>query len=122
MSQKENKINNKKRLLEALSKCFNNVTIACRDTNLDRSTYYTYYDEDPEFKEAVDALDNITHDFVENALLKKCKEGSDSSIQFYLKTKGKKRGYVDKTEVDLNIRTVEIIVPPKPNSNGESKD
>ena len=42
-------------------------------------------------------------DFTENQLLKKIKEGSEKSIMFYMKYKGRKRGYTEKLEIDGNI-------------------
>lgn len=100
----------KEELLDALSKCFNNVTQACEMTNINRTSYYEYYNTDPIFAKQVDELDNKTIDFAEHALLKKIKEGSSSDIQFFLKHKAKKRGYQEKTELDINIFQVK---PPK---------
>jgi hypothetical protein len=36
-------------------------------------------------------------------LVTNIKEGKETSIIFFLKTIGKKRGYIEKTEVDSNV-------------------
>ena len=46
-----------------------------------------------EFKKRIDNINDASLDFVENQLLKQIREGDLGAIQFYLKTKGKKRGY-----------------------------
>ena len=46
-------------------------------------------------------LKNIALDFAESQLHSQIKDGSTSATIFYLKTKGKKRGYVEKQELDL---------------------
>ena len=47
---------NKKRILEALEKTFGVVTTACKQLGIGRTTYYDWYNNDPEFKKAVDEL------------------------------------------------------------------
>lgn len=104
----------KTKLLEALEMHRGIVTSACKSIDCPRSTYYKYLNEDPEFKSAVEDIQDVAIDFVESKLMQKIdgisiagKEGevydvppSDTAIIFYLKTKGKKRGYVERTEID----------------------
>ena len=92
------KSDNKKRLLIALEKSFGVVTDACKTAKISRDTFYRYCNEDPKFKAAVDAMEEIAIDFVESALYKQVKEGIPSSTIFFLKTKGRKRGYIERTE------------------------
>jgi hypothetical protein len=108
--------NNKKEILEALEKYKGIVTNACGSIGLARSTYYNWLNEDSEFKAAVDEIQETAIDFVEGKLMQKIDgvtmlgKGDDedvtyvlppdtTAIIFYLKTKGKKRGYVERTEV-----------------------
>ena len=44
-------------------------------------------------------IENIALDFVESQLFKNIKEGKTSEMIFYLKTKGKKRGYIERQEI-----------------------
>ena len=88
----------KKDLLIALEKSLGVVTTACKAVNLDRATFYRYYNDDAIFKTAVDELDNVALDFAESQLHKQIQNGEVSSTIFYLKTKGKKRGYVERIE------------------------
>ena len=97
---KFNKIQqNKKALLEALEKSLGVVTTACKTVGLDRGTFYIYYNNDDEFRKAVDDVENIALDFAESQLHKQIMNGEVSSTIFYLKTKGKKRGYVERSEI-----------------------
>ena len=88
----------KKNLLEALIKSLGVVTTACRSVDISRKTFYKYYNEDEVFKTDVDDINNIALDFAESSLHKKIKEGCTTSTIFYLKTKGKKRGYIEKQQ------------------------
>jgi len=103
---------NKKKLLEALERSLGIVTPACKEAGISRNTFYLYYREDPEFKKAVDDINEITLDFAENQLLKKIKEGSERSILFYMKYKARKRGYSDSIDITTGgdkINEIKII-------------
>lgn len=106
-------------ILEELEKQNGIVTIACKNTGLPRSTFYNWATSDPEFKAAVDEIQEVAIDYVESKLMekitgiwqetgKKDDEGepivykvppSDTAIIFFLKTKGKKRGYIERQEI-----------------------
>lgn len=107
---KSNKIQHtKKALIEALEKSLGVVTTACKLVGVDRSTFYQYVKDDPEFAEAVKDIDEVTIDFAESQLHKQIKDGNTTATIFYLKTKGKKRGYVEKTEIDFSTDNNEEI-------------
>lgn len=92
----------KKAFLEAYKKSFGNISMACKNIGIDRGTYYLWK-KIPEFLEALEAIqpDEEFIDFAENALYKKINDGDTTAIIFALKTKGKKRGYVERTEMRL---------------------
>jgi len=108
--------NNKKEILEALEEHKGIVSSACASIGLARSTYYDWLKSDEVFKAAVDEIQEVAIDFVESKLMQKIngvftsgKDGevydnppSDTAIIFYLKTKGKKRGYIEKSELDIS--------------------
>lgn len=105
---------NKYALLEAMEKTLGIVTQACKITNINRGTYYNYYNNDENFKNAIDELFNVQMDYVEEKLFEKIKEGSESSIQFYLKYRGSKRGYSNHVQQDINHRGINInYIEPK---------
>ena len=107
---KSNKIQHtKKALIEALEKSLGVVTTACKLVGVDRSTFYQYVKDDPDFAEAVKDIDEVTIDFAESQLHKQIKDGNTTATIFYLKTKGKKRGYVEKTEIDFSTDNNEEI-------------
>jgi hypothetical protein len=86
---------NKKILLDALEKSLGVVTLACKSAQLNRTTFYNYVNSDPEFAAAVKDVDNVALDFAESQLHKQIGAGVPSSTIFYLKTRGKERGYVE---------------------------
>jgi len=106
----------KKAFIETYEKSFGNVTRSCRAVNISRQTYYNWKKNDKDFKNTLDCIEpeNIFIDFAESKLVDKINTGCTASIIFALKTKGKKRGYVERQEITgaeglpTNV-TVEII-------------
>jgi hypothetical protein len=101
-------------MIEALEQSLGIVTTACKLVGITRDTHYRWLTEDEDYKAAVDSIQDITLDFAESQLHKQIKDGEVTSTIFYLKTKGKKRGYIERVENDLSINqmpqvTIEII-------------
>tara|TARA_R110002020_G_scaffold11269_7_gene42532 strand:+ start:264 stop:617 length:354 start_codon:yes stop_codon:yes gene_type:complete len=92
----------KEAMLKALENSLGIVTVACKQTDTPRSTYYKWLKEDKEFSAQVKEIENIALDFGESQLHQQMKEGSTSATIFFLKTKGKKRGYIERQEIDLS--------------------
>lgn len=92
-------LHNKKRLLIALEKHLGVVSSACNEVGISRTTYYDYYNKDSKFKNQVDELQNVALDFVESKLFNQIHNDNPTSTIFYLKTKGKKRGYIERQEI-----------------------
>ena len=102
MGVKENKTeHNKKAILEALEKSLWVVTTACKTVGIGRTIFYEWLKSDEEFAKQVNDVSNIALDYAESQLHKQIGDGSTSATIFYLKTKGKKRGYVERAELDL---------------------
>jgi hypothetical protein len=91
----------KESILKALEKSLGVVTVACKSSDVPRSTYYKWLNEDEEFAKAVKDIENIALDFGESQLHKQIGDGNTSATIFFLKTKGKKRGYIERNELDL---------------------
>lgn len=89
----------KKHLLEAMEKTAGVVQAACAMAKVSRETYYKYLREDEEFRKVVERLKDVGLDHAEYELFKLIKKGNVAAIIFYLKTQGKKRGYVERQEV-----------------------
>lgn len=83
---------------ETLKECLGIVTATCDKLGVGRRTYYDWRAADPIFAAKCDQVTETTIDFVENQLLKLIKEGKEASTIFYMKTKGKGRGYVERIE------------------------
>ena len=101
MTTKSNTIK-KKALLDALEKSMGVVTLACKSIDIARSTYYEWYKNDEDFKTKVDELQEVALDFAESKLYQLISEGDKTCVIFHLKTKGKNRGYIERSELDLS--------------------
>lgn len=91
----------KKAFIEALNKTLGVITAACEASGIPRRTVYNWIRDDEEFKEAVNDTNEVALDFAENALHRQIKDGVPASTIFYLKTKGKRRGYTEKQEIEV---------------------
>lgn len=68
------------------------VGLALQKTGVTREEYEEWCD-DLLFKLAVDEINETSLDYVENQLLMQIRDGNLNAITYYLKTKGKNRGY-----------------------------
>ena len=91
----------KEAVLEALEKSLGVVTTAVTTVGVARSTFYKWMNEDKDFAKKVKDIENIALDFGESQLHQQIDEGNTAATIFYLKTRGKKRGYIEKSELDL---------------------
>ena len=96
----------KKELISALRSNLGVVSNACEALSISRTTYYKYYNEDSEFRSEVDNVGDSTLDFVESKLFDLISNGNVAATIFYMKTKGKRRGYVERQEVEHNTNNI----------------
>jgi len=77
------------------------VTTACNAVGIGRTTHYQWMKDDPQYAKEVKDIENRTLDFAESHLHKLIKEGNPAATIFFLKTKGKSRGYVERQEIEV---------------------
>lgn len=119
-------------LLKGMRKSKGVISEACKIAGCSRNTYHYHYTHYPKFAEEIKEIMEEQVDFVESNLLKQIKAGETSSTIFYLKTKGKHRGYVETIETvnthkidaafsDVDMATVgELLI--KCSGNGGKRD
>lgn len=90
-----------RKFLKAFEETFGVISYACKTANVSRQTYYNWRKNNPEFDERAREIEESAIDVAEGKLLTQIGEGNLTAIIFYLKTKGKRRGYVE--QVDNNI-------------------
>lgn len=117
-----------KKFIEVYHHSACNVSVSCKKFGITRRTFYYWYNKNPEFAEYIDSVNDSMIDFAESTL-KKLIQGVDhkeivetfkggsevanfkkvktvtgkpdtASVIFFLKTKGKSRGYVEKQYVE----------------------
>lgn len=98
MSSKSVIANRKKKILELYSKKACNVSAVCSAVGISRKTFYDYMNTDAEFKEQIEEDKEAILDNAESILQKKIMGEDTTSLIFFLKTKGKTRGYYEKSE------------------------
>ena len=87
-------LNTKQReFLDVLEKTLGNVTSTLDKTQTNRSDFDGWMEEYL-FRSRYEEIQEKTIDYVENKLLQQINEGNLQAITFFLKTKGKNRGYV----------------------------
>ena len=88
--------------LEAFEKHATNISRACKAAGIERQTHYDWKSRNLTYKEKIEAIEESMIDFAEGMLYKNMKDGKEQSILFFLKTRGKSRGYVEKQEIDIS--------------------
>lgn len=110
----------KENVLQALEVSLGVVTSACRKADVSRTIFYQWIKDDEEFARKVKDIEDIALDFVESQLFKQIKEENTAATIFYLKTKGKNRGYSERQEItgmDGNPLPFQIVLPKNNKDN-----
>ena len=74
------------------------------------TTVYNYADRYPSVKREGNNIKEKRHDFVENAMFKRIKEGSDTMMIWYSKTQMQDRGYIEKKQFEHSGEVIKITV------------
>ena len=91
----------KEAFIIAYKENFGNITIACESAGVGRGQYKSWCDKDPEFRQRLAEIEpeEIMLDFGEHKLMERIAKGDTLATMFLLKTKGKRRGYIERQEV-----------------------
>jgi hypothetical protein len=110
--ERESTKKKKQAMLTALENSLGIVSTACRKANVSRSQHYEWLKADEDYKTEVDAITETSIDLAEASLLSQIQNRNTSATIFYLKTKGKNRGYIETTELvgdGIQPITVKVI-------------
>ena len=91
----------KEAFIIAYKENFGNITISCESAGVSRSSYNVWIKNDPEFARKLAEIEpeEIMLDFGEHKLMERIAKGDTLATMFLLKTKGKRRGYIERQEV-----------------------
>lgn len=84
---------NKRAMIEALESCLGLVTHACKKVGISRETHYKWLRQDEKYRLACESVGEIVIDMAESSLYKQINQGNAAATIFFLKTRGKHRGY-----------------------------
>jgi len=110
MNTLNKRILKKETFLAALLSSDGNISKACGQTNISRTTIYDWIKKDEGFKDKVSYVSEELLDMAEDQLLKMIRNGNLTATIFYLKTKGQARGYIEKQYVQQTQMTMPIKV------------
>ena len=96
------KMKDKQDFLKKFKECKGIISSACDAVGISRMTYYRWIKDDQEFADECKEIEEASIDYVESKLLENIDQNKTSEILFYLKTKGKARGYVERQEIQTD--------------------
>jgi hypothetical protein len=90
-----------RRIIDALHESHGLICSAAAMAGVDRRTVHRYMKEFPQVAEAVEEAREKLYDAVESRLFEKIEAGDLTAIIFFLKTRCRHRGYIERQEVDM---------------------
>ena len=107
MEQNRTQIN-KERLLKALESSLGVITTALKATDLSRTNFYKWLQEDEEFAKAVQDVQNIENDFIKSKYYECVKDKVPSVVIHAAKTR---LGWNEKPQLDITSGGEKINMP-----------
>jgi len=97
-------------IIEAVHETHGLMAPAARRLGVSRSTLYRYLDNHESIRDARDEARESVLDLAESKLFEKVEAGDLTAIMFLLKTVGKTRGYVERSQAEQSGKlTVEVV-------------
>ncbi len=87
-----------------------NLSATAAALGVSRQTLYTWKSTYPELRDRMKDVEESLLDFTESKLLEAIQDGNLTAIIFHLKTKGKERGYVERTENNISMNPFEDLM------------
>lgn len=80
-----------------------NISATCQALSIDRKTFYNRRNSSKELDRQLGEIEESLVDFAESKLMGAMNDNNLTAIIFYLKTKGKHRGYVEQVEQKVEV-------------------
>jgi len=116
--QTENRIKQQNFLHALKNLALWNISEACQVAGITRKTFNQWIKNDAAFAEAYEELEEAKTDWVEAKVFEQANQNTMAGVTaslFLLKCRGKKRGYVEKQEIDINNKlSGGVIISPAP--------
>lgn len=104
-----------KSIIAALNATGGNISATALKIGCNRDSIYEWFKKYPELKKARDSAFDSLIDMAESKLFSAVKNGELTAIIFALKTQGRHRGYIERTELTnpdgslLPITSIEVV-------------
>lgn len=102
MEEKKERLSTKAKkelMIQAMKSSLGNISGSTDQVGINRNTHYNWMKDDPDYAQAIKDCLERSIDFAEASLMKNIQEGNTTATIFYLKTKGKNRGYIERQEI-----------------------
>ena len=102
----------KKAIIEALRACGGWQSQAAKKLNITQGALSQRISGNPEIRQALDEIKEQYLDLAESKLMAAVNDRELGAICFYLKCRGKERGYIEKVQVDASVevpKPIEIV-------------
>ena len=109
--RREMKRKNKEKFLAALTRSLGIASSAAKLCGLSVESHRQWRRNDPEYKKAFEDIEEMVLDYGESKLLELINDKNPAAVIFFLKTKGKKRGYIEQPGYELPPDESEFKMP-----------
>ena len=101
-------------IIEALEACGGFITHAAKQLGMHHSSLLQRIQRNKRLTQKRQEIEERYLDIAESKLISKVQEKDLGAICFFLKCKGKQRGYVERQEIIQKEEVFDVKLPPKP--------
>lgn len=99
-----------------------NVSATCDSLGISRNTFYEWKRKDQNLSDALGEAEESMLDWAETKLLEAINDNNLTALIFFLKTKGKKRGYVEQVDQNFVKNPFEELMKELPDEDDDESE